>query len=122
MSIDDLIFLAKGLVKDWNKEKLKDKLKTTALDALVNRVKVAELEDKVSGLEDEIRRLKGEKTKSEITPANTDDLNLPQKKKHKKKSKKLILKLIKRLSLISRTKIFLLMPNSLVKERSLSRT
>ena len=67
MSIDDLIFLAKGLVKDWNKEKLKDKLKTTALDALDNRVKVAELEDKVSGLEDEIRRLKGEKTKPKIT-------------------------------------------------------
>jgi hypothetical protein len=43
MSIDDLIFLAKGLVKGWNKEKLEEKLKTTALDALDNRVKVAEL-------------------------------------------------------------------------------
>lgn len=88
MSFDDLVFLAKGLVKGWNKEKLEEKLKTTALDALDNRVKVAELEEKNRTLEDEIRRLKGEKPKPEIKPTNTDDLNPPPKKKHKKKSKK----------------------------------
>jgi len=88
MSFDDLLFLAKGLVKGWNKEKLEEKLKTTAIEALDNKVKVAELEDKVSSLEDEIRRLKGEKIKPQIKPANTKDLNPPPKKKHKKKHKK----------------------------------
>lgn len=88
MSIDDLVFLAKGFIKGWNKEKLEEKLKLTALDALDNRVKVAELEEKNRILEDEIRHLKGEKPKPKITPANTGDLNPPRKKKHKKKSKK----------------------------------
>jgi uncharacterized small protein (DUF1192 family) len=88
MSIDDLVFLAKGLIKGWNKEKLEEKLKTTALDALDNRVKVAELEEKNRILEDEIRRLKGEKPKPKITPTNTTELNPPSKKKHEKKSKK----------------------------------
>ena len=88
MGFDDLVFLAKGLVKGWNKEKLEEKLKATALDALDKRVKVAELEEKNRLLEDEIRRLKGEKPKPEIKPVSTGDLNPPSKKKHKKKSKK----------------------------------
>lgn len=88
MSFDDLSFLAKGLVKGWNKEKLEEKLKTTALDALDSRIKNAELEEKNRLLEDEIRRLKGEKPKPEITPTNTNELNPPPKKKHKKKEKK----------------------------------
>ncbi len=88
MGFDDLVFLAKGLVKGWNKEKLEEKLKATALDALDKRVKVAELEEKNRLLEDEIRRLKGEKPRPEIKQVSTDGLNPPQKKKHKKKSKK----------------------------------
>ena len=88
MGFDDLLFLAKGLVKGWNKEKLENKLKETALDALDKRVKVAELEEKNRQLEDEIRRLKGEKPKPQIKPTNTKDLNPPLKKKHQKKSKK----------------------------------
>jgi uncharacterized small protein (DUF1192 family) len=99
MGFDDLVFLAKGLVKGWNKEKLEEKLKATALDALDKRVKVAELEDKVSNLEDEIRRLKGEKPKPEITPTNTGDLNPPPKKKHKKKSKKADLEIDQKIKL-----------------------
>lgn len=93
MSIDDLVFLAKGLIKGWNKEKLEEKLKSTALDALDTRIKNAELEEKVSSLEDEIRRLKGEKPKPKITPANTAELNPPPKKKHQKKEKKADLKI-----------------------------
>lgn len=88
MGFDDLVFLAKGLVKGWNKEKLEKKIQETAIEALDNRIKNAELEEKVQQLEDEIRRLKGEKPKPEIKPTNTKDLNPPDKKKHKKKSRK----------------------------------
>ena len=88
MGFDELIFLAKGLVKGWNKEKLKKKIQETAKDALDNRVKVAELEEILKQKEDEIRRLKGEKPKPEIKPTSTKELNPPPKKKHKKKSKK----------------------------------
>jgi uncharacterized small protein (DUF1192 family) len=88
MGFDDLIFLAKGLVKGWNKEKLEKKIQETAIEALDNRIKNAELEEKISGLEDEIRRLKGEKSKPDIKSTDTKDLNPPAKKKHKKKSKK----------------------------------
>lgn len=88
MGFDDLLFLAKGLVKGWNKEKLEKKIQETAIDALDNRIKVAELEEKNRQLEDEIRRLKGEKPKPDIKPATTKDLNPPPKKKHKKKMKK----------------------------------
>lgn len=88
MGFDDLIFLAKGLVKGWNNDKLAKKIQETAIEALDNRIKNAELEEKVSRLEDEIRRLKGEKSKPQIKPANTKDLNPPEKKKHQKKSRK----------------------------------
>jgi uncharacterized small protein (DUF1192 family) len=88
MGFDDLVFLAKGLVKGWNKGKLEEKLKATAIDALDKRVKVAELETKVGLLEDEIRRLKGEKPKPDIKPVNSKDLDPRSKKKHKKKSRK----------------------------------
>lgn len=99
MSFDDLLILAKGLVKGWNKEKLEEKLKATALDALDKRVKVAELEEKNRLLEDEIRRLKGEKPKPKITPTNTDDLNPSPKKKHQKKSRKSDLEIDERVEL-----------------------
>ncbi len=88
MSIDDLLFLAKGLVTGWNKGKLENKIKELAHTAIDGRVKVAELEEKVSLLEDEIRRLKGERPKPDIKPVNTQDLNPPQKKKRGKKFKK----------------------------------
>lgn len=88
MAFDDLIFLAKGLVKGWNKEKLEKKIQETAVDAINSRIKNAELEEKNRHLEDEIRRLKGEKSKPDIKPTDTKDLNPPPKKKHKKKSKK----------------------------------
>lgn len=88
MAFDDLIFLAKGLVKGWNKEKLEKKIQETAIEAIDARIKNAELEDKVSALEDEIRRLKGEKPKLKVKPASTSDLNPPPKKIHNKSSKK----------------------------------
>jgi hypothetical protein len=65
MGFDELLFLAKGLVKGWNKEKLKKKIQETAKDALDNRVKVAELEEILKQKEDEIRRLKGEVTRDQ---------------------------------------------------------
>ena len=88
MAFDDLLLLAKGLIKGWNKEKLEKKIQETAIEALDNRIKNAELEDKVRNLEDEIRRLKGEKAKPVIKKTSTSDLNPPTKKKHKKSSKK----------------------------------
>ena len=52
------------------------------------KVKNAELEEKNRLLQDEIRRLKGEKKKPVIKPKNTKDLNPTPKKPHKKRSKK----------------------------------
>jgi hypothetical protein len=88
MSIDDLLLLAKGLVTGWNKGKLENKVRELAHTAIDGRIKVAELEEKVRLLEDENRRLKGEKPKPEIKPINTSDLNPPHKKKRGKKLKK----------------------------------
>ena len=88
MSIDDLLLLAKGLVTGWNKGKLENKVRELAHAAIDGRIKVAELEEKVRLLEDENRRLKGEKPKPEIKPVNTSDLNPPHKKKRGKKFKK----------------------------------
>jgi hypothetical protein len=88
MAFDDLLLLAKGLIKGWNKEKLEKKIQETAIEALDNRIKNAELEDKIRSLEDEVRRLKGEKAKPVIKKTSTSDLNPSIKKKHKKSSKK----------------------------------
>lgn len=88
MSFDDLLFLAKGLVKGWNKGKLEKKIKELAHVAIDGRIKIAELEEKNREQADEIRRLKGEKPKPNIKPTNTKDLNPPTKKDHQKKSKK----------------------------------
>lgn len=88
MAFDELIFLAKGLIKGWNKAKLENKLKSTAIEALNNKIKVAELEEKIRQKDDEIRRLKGEKEKPQIKSTSTSELNPPKKKPHKKSSKK----------------------------------
>lgn len=88
MGFDDLIFLAKGFIKGWNKEKLEKKVREMAVEIIDDRVKIAELADKNRLLEDEISRLKGEKPKPEIKPTSTKDLNPPHKKKHQKKQKK----------------------------------
>lgn len=88
MSFDDLLFIAKGLVKGWNKGKLEKKMKELAHVAIDGRIKISELEEKNRNLEDEIRRLKGEKPKPNIKPVNSKDLNPPPKNKHQKKSKK----------------------------------
>ena len=88
MAFDDLLLLAKGLIKGWNKEKLEKKIQETAIEALDNRIKVSELEEILRQKDDEIRRLKGEKPKPVIKPTSTSDLNPPSKKKHKKSSKK----------------------------------
>lgn len=88
MAFDELIFLAKGLIKGWNKAKLEKKIQETAQDALDARIKNAELEEKLRQKDDEIRRLKGEKAKPQIKKTTTSDLNPPKKKPHKKSSKK----------------------------------
>ncbi len=88
MSFDDLIFIAKGLVKGWNKSKLEKKMKELAHVAIDGRIKISELEEKIRQLDDENRRLKGEKPKPNIKATNTKDLNPPTKKNHQKKSKK----------------------------------
>lgn len=88
MAFDELIFLARGLIKGWNKAKLEKKIQETAQEALDNRIKVAELEEKLKAQDDEIRRLKGEKSKPQIKQTTTSDLNPPKKKKHTKSSKK----------------------------------
>lgn len=87
MAIDDLLNLAKGFLDGWNNGKLKRTLKRTAQVAVDKTIESAELEKKVRDLEDEIRRLKGEKPKPNIKPTNTKDLNPPLKKDHQKKSK-----------------------------------
>lgn len=88
MALDDLKKLTTGFIKGWKKGKLKETLKETAEVAIEEKIKVLELEEKVGQLQDEIRRLKGEKKKPKIKPANTKDLNSAPKKKHQKKSKK----------------------------------
>lgn len=61
----------------------------TAQLAIDEKVKNAELEEMLSDLQDEIRRLKGEKKKTKIKPANTKELNpAPKKARSKKKKKK----------------------------------
>lgn len=87
MAIDDLLSLAKGLLDGWNNGKLKRTLRRTAQEALDARIKNLELEEKLRQQENEIRRLKGEKSKPEIKPASTKELNPTPKKKHEKKAK-----------------------------------
>ena len=60
MAIDDLLNLAKGVLDSWNNSRLKRTLKRTAQEALDNKIKVIELEEKLRQQEDQIRRLKGE--------------------------------------------------------------
>lgn len=88
MAFDELLQLAKGLVTGWNKNKLEIKIKETAQLAVDKTIEVSRLEDKVCALEDEIRRLKGEKPKPKIKPVNSSDLNPPPQKNHSKKAKK----------------------------------
>ncbi len=87
MAIDDLVNLAKGLLDGWNNGKLKRTLRRTAQEALDSKVKVLELEEKLRSLENENRRLKGEKPRPEIKPMSTKELNPPPKKKHDKQAK-----------------------------------
>jgi hypothetical protein len=44
MGFDELLFLAKGQLRGWNKVKIEKKIQETAKDDLDNRVKVEELE------------------------------------------------------------------------------
>ena len=88
MALDDLKKLTSGFIKGWKKGKLKETLKETAQLPIDEKVKNAELEEKNRLLQDEIRRLKGEKKKPVIKPKNTKDLNPTPKKPHKKRSKK----------------------------------
>jgi uncharacterized small protein (DUF1192 family) len=88
MVLDDLKKLTSGFIKGWKKGKLKETLKETAELAIEEKIKNAELEEKLAGLQDEIRRLKGEKNKPKIKPANTSDLNPAPKKSRSKKDKK----------------------------------
>ena len=68
MALDDLKKLTSGFIKGWKKGKLKETLKETAELAIEEKIKNAELEEKLAGLQDEIRRLKGEKKKPKIKP------------------------------------------------------
>ena len=88
MSFNDLRNITKGFIKGWKKGKLKEKLMDAAQHALDEKIKNAELEEKLGQLEDEIRRLKGEKAKPKIKPNSTKDLNPPPKKPREKKEKK----------------------------------
>ncbi len=89
MGFDELKNLTRGFIKGWKKGKLKEKLVETAESLLDEKIKNAELEETVGQLRDEILRLKGEKSKPKIKPANTNkDLNPKKKKPHKKRSKK----------------------------------
>ena len=88
MAFDEIKNLTRGFLKGWKKGKLKEKLVETAKILLDEKVKNAELEEKIRQLNDENRRLKGEKAKPKIKPANTSDLNPPAKKPRKKKEKK----------------------------------
>jgi uncharacterized small protein (DUF1192 family) len=89
MAIDELWRMTTGWVKGWKKGKLKEKLQETAKIAYDEKIKNIELTETLGQLQDEIKRLKGEKTKPKIKPANTNkDLNPKPKKKHKKREKK----------------------------------
>ena len=86
MAIDDLL-----QTNDWFHKRLEKgqtrNFEETAKIAANEKIKVAELEEKNRQLQDEINRLKGEKSKPKIKPANTKDLNPPAKKPRKKESK-----------------------------------
>lgn len=88
MSFDDIRKLTTGFIKGWKKGKLKNTLQETARDLLDKTIKVAELEEKVLALDDEIRRLKGEKPRPNILPVDSKDLEENEKKKHQKAGKK----------------------------------
>ncbi len=88
MSLNDLKKLTTGFLKGWKKGKLKEKLQETAQTAFDERIKNAELEEKIDQLHDEIRQLKSEKKKPKIKPTTTSDLNPPLKKPRSKKKKK----------------------------------
>jgi hypothetical protein len=88
MALDDLKKLTTGFIKGWKKGKLKETLKETAELAIDEKIKNAQLEKELADVKDEIRRLKGEKSKPKIKPVNSKDLNPTPKKKHRKKSKK----------------------------------
>lgn len=89
MSLDDLKKLTTGFIKGWKKGKLKETLQSTAQEAIDSKIKIAELEDLNRQLREENLRLKGEKGKPKIKPANTNkDLNPKKKRPHKKKQKK----------------------------------
>lgn len=89
MAVDELWKLTTGFIKGWKKGKLKEKLNETAKIAYDEKIKNIDLEEKIGHLKDEIKRLKGEKIKPKINPANTNkDLNPSKKKPHKKKQKK----------------------------------
>ena len=89
MGFDELKSLTRGFIKGWKKGKLKEKLVETAQTLLDEKIKNAELEETIRQLRDENLRLKGEKSKPKIKPANTNkDLNPKKKKTHQKKSKK----------------------------------
>ena len=89
MGLDDLKKLTTGFIKGWKKGKLKETLQETAELAIDGKIKIAELEETIRQQKDEILRLKGEKGRPKIKPANTNKgLNPPPRKKHKKKNKK----------------------------------
>ena len=88
MAFDDLKKLTTGFIKGWKKGKLKESLKETAEIAIEEKIKNAQLEEKLADLQDEIRRLKGEKKKPKIKPANTKELNPKSKKPRSKREKK----------------------------------
>lgn len=65
---------------------MKEKLIETAQILLVEKIKISQLEEKINEMDDEIKRLKGEKGKPKIKPANTNkDLTPKPKKPHAKK-------------------------------------
>jgi hypothetical protein len=88
MSFDEIRNLTKGFVKGWKKGKLKEKLVETAEVLLGEKIKNSQLEEKIRQMDDEIKRLKGEKGKPKIKPASTNkELNPSPKRPHNKKQK-----------------------------------
>lgn len=88
MLLDELRNIAAGLISYLDRSKLQRKLKDTARHALDESIKNIELEKKIKDLQDEVRRLKGEKPKPKIKPVSSSDLKENEKKEHKKSSKK----------------------------------